>query len=91
MELQIEMFMFPSERVIWTDQDVLVLRESLLYEALEVIRDLRKSKSMRDDAWSWLFAIDDSSPLSAQACAQCTGYNIDLIQRELLTHCSLPI
>lgn len=73
-----------EEKVDWSDDAINELRYSMIVIAVKEIRDLRKSKAMRKEAWDWLFDDECCSPFSAPVCAKCTGYDIEELRRLLL-------
>lgn len=60
----------------WEDQEVLKMQKAMLVLTLNEIRDRRKSKKMRQEAWDWLFS-DEDHPFSSEVCATNNGYDIN--------------
>lgn len=60
---------------VWTDEEIIQVQEGMLLEALNEIRDGRKSEAMRKEAIDWLMNESDE-PFSADICAQNCGYDI---------------
>ncbi|RJX72645.1 hypothetical protein [Pseudomonas sp. LS-2] len=72
------------EEFVWTDSDVDLLREKLLFEACHVLLDKRAAVATRRDRWSWIMS-ESSGPFSFLVCAYFAGVRgVEL--RESLTY-----
>ncbi len=67
---------------VWTDEEILKVQEGMLIQALDEIRDGRKSDRMRKEAIEWLMRESDE-PFSADICALNCGYNINTLRAYL--------
>ncbi|EGR0468615.1 hypothetical protein BC355_17630 [Vibrio cholerae] len=67
---------------VWTDQEIIQIQEFMLFEALNEIRDGRKSEAMRTEAINWLMHESDE-PFSADVCAANCGYDITTLRSYL--------
>lgn len=69
----------------WSDQDVLVLREYLVYHSLGHLNDGRASKIMKDDVLDWIFS-EELHPFSFIIC--CSALELDFTAvRQGITVC----
>jgi hypothetical protein len=60
----------------WEAIEIVALQRGMLIYAIEEIRDRRRSRAMRIDAWNWLMSNDDHS-FSSILCAKNNGYDIN--------------
>jgi hypothetical protein len=71
----------------WEDTEIYALQKAMLKQALQELRDLRKSKQMRQEAWNWIMS-DEEHAFSSRTCASNNGYNIEQLRgylRRLVT------
>lgn len=57
----------------WTNKDITELMLGMIVNALEEIRDGRKSKSMQQEAIEWFLSDDYHSPFSFVNCCSVIG------------------
>lgn len=74
-----------DDLIEWSEEDIYELRYNLLYQALSVIRDCRRTMAQRKEAWDWFFEDDYSIPFSAANCAKYSGLDIVELRNLLLT------
>jgi hypothetical protein len=60
----------------WTDEEIEDIGYKMITQALDEVRDRRKSFNMRKEAWDWLMS-DAKAPFSSRNCACANGLNID--------------
>lgn len=61
-----------SINVIWTDEDVALMEQEILFSTINVLLDYRSGIQSRDEAYAWLMN-DDFAPFSYRACVSSTG------------------
>lgn len=72
----------------WEDIEIFALQKAMLKQALHELRDQRKSKQMRQEAWDWIMSDEDHA-FCSRICASNNGYNIDELRgylRRLITN-----
>lgn len=57
---------------IWTDEDIRILREEVLHDALPAVLDSRNGEAQRRELWEWI-DNDQLLPFSFRACAAAVG------------------
>jgi hypothetical protein len=82
-----------SHSVIWTNNDIIELRLAMIVNALEDIRDGRKSKEMQQEAKNWFMSNDTQSPFSVVNCCLAIGLDIHRLRylMNLLTNGGLQL
>jgi hypothetical protein len=70
-----------SHSINWTHDDIIELRLGMIVNALQEIRDGRKSKQMRQDARNWLMSNDTQNPFSAVNCCLVIGLDIHRLRQ----------
>ncbi|MGR5178866.1 hypothetical protein [Vibrio mediterranei] len=63
----------------WTREEVIQIQKAMLKQALSEVRDGRRSKAMREEAWNWLMS-DDDHPFCSRICAANNGLDIDILR-----------
>ncbi|WP_156916981.1 hypothetical protein [Vibrio halioticoli] len=53
---------------IWEDTEIFAIQHAMIVQALNEIKDHRRSKKMRQEAWDWLFS-NEEHPFCARLCA----------------------
>lgn len=76
-------------RLIWLRQDIEDLQYALLVQAMIELKDKRRSLSMKQEAWQWLFT-DSASPFSSYICALSHNLDIDALRMGLKSYVSAP-
>lgn len=66
----------------WEDVEIFAIQKAMLKQALAELRDKRKSRQMREEAWRWLFS-PEQHPFSADVCAANNNYDIDVIRAQV--------
>ena len=66
----------------WDDVEIFSLQKEMLKQALYELRDLRKSKQMRQEAWDWIMSDEDHA-FSSRVCASNNGYEIERLRAYL--------
>ena len=73
-----------DEAISWSQTDIQELKYGMLTIALEEVRDNRRSKKMKLEAWDWLMSdgISDHS-FSAENCCSELGMNVNNLRSML--------
>lgn len=77
----------------WTYDEIIAIQKAMLKQALVEIRDKRRSRQMREEAWRWLFSPEHHY-FSADVCAANNNYDIDVIRaqvRRFVTDLSIDV
>lgn len=69
-----------EEPICWTDAEVRMLRDNILWDSLQALSDLRSKKEKKEEAMAWVMS-DDILPFSFLVCCWHVGYD-PLIVRE---------
>lgn len=72
--------------VVWTDDDIDVLREKLLFEACSVFLDNRAALSTQKDRWAWVMS-EVLSPFSFKVCISAAGVDCERFRESLIDLC----
>lgn len=64
---------------LWTFDEIIVVQKTMIIQALNELRDHRKSYKMRKEAWDWLFS-DEDHPFSSETCAANSNIDIDKLR-----------
>lgn len=63
----------------WQGSEIVAMQKAMLVQALSEIKDKRKSRKMREEAWEWLFSDEDHS-FSAPQCASTNALDIQKLR-----------
>ncbi|WP_028864962.1 hypothetical protein [Psychromonas aquimarina] len=72
-----------TEQLNWSATDVQELKHGMLLLAFEELRDNRRSRAMKVEAWEWLMIDADDqldNPFSAENCCVDLGMDIKAIR-----------
>ncbi len=70
-----------NEQIDWSTADIQELKYNMLLLALDELKDNRRSKPMKAEAWKWLMIEDQSdNPFSADNCCEALEMNINTIR-----------
>jgi hypothetical protein len=72
--------------VVWTDDDIDILREKLLFEACSIFLDKRAALGTRKDRWAWIMS-DEVLPFSFKVCISAAGVDCDRFRESLIDLC----
>ncbi|MEZ9900179.1 hypothetical protein AB4332_03620 [Vibrio breoganii] len=64
-----------SNTETWSIQHIKQLQKSMIYTALEEMRDGRKSLQMKQEARDWILENNEAYPFSFVNCCECNGLN----------------
>ncbi len=65
-----------ADRISWTDDDIRMLREAVLHDALSSVLDARNRDVLRGELWEWIKS-DALLPFSFNTCAIAVGADPD--------------
>ncbi|SRR5581483_2418475 len=68
-----------QDSVVWTDEDIRALRESILRNAFISVLDGRSSEVLRSQIWDWI-SSDETLPFSFSTCAIAAGADPDKLR-----------
>jgi hypothetical protein len=81
-----QQFLFPEDLdsktefwALWRFEEIVAIQNAMLIQSLNEIRDLRRSRAMRIEAWEWLFSNEDH-PFSSRVCAENSGLDIESLR-----------
>jgi len=87
LEKKYQCLLFPKELETptefwfdWTDAEILSIQRAMIVQALNELRDHRRSREMRLDAWNWLFS-DEEHYFSSRVCAKNNRLDIETLRR----------
>ncbi|GAD91266.1 hypothetical protein VHA01S_080_00060 [Vibrio halioticoli NBRC 102217] len=60
---------------IWSTKDIILLQKSMIIQAIEDLKDGRKSEKMQREAKEWICSNDTKNPFSFINC--CDGNNLN--------------
>jgi hypothetical protein len=72
--------------VVWSDDDVSVVREGILREACHTLLDTRTGLDTRVNRWKWIMN-DDWMPFSFRACAAACEVDYEELRESLISLC----
>lgn len=67
----------------WSDHEIMVIREELLWSSLHKLGDTRSGKAVKKDVMAWLVSTEDH-PFSFTVCCQALGFDADELRAEVL-------
>lgn len=72
------------EKISWSQTDIQELKYGMLNHALEELRDNRRSKKMKQEAWGWLMSDENSDhSFSSDNCCSELGMSINNLRSML--------
>lgn len=63
----------------WTETEIYAIQLAMIEQALRELQDHRRSPTMRQEAWQWLFS-DEDHPFSSRVCAKNNGLDIEYLR-----------
>lgn len=64
---------------LWEDKEIYAIQLAMIHQALNELKDHRRSKKMRQEAWDWLFS-NEEHPFCSRLCASNNGLDIDCLR-----------
>lgn len=66
----------PEDVIEWSERDIQILQEGILFDALRSVLDRRNGQRTREELWSWIDS-DAIHPFSFRVCASSVGADPD--------------